>query len=259
MHRPSPSNPRGHRAIVSGLMPWARMRFKGQLVWVNVGDDGRPILDGDGRAEMKYRETDQKTYRPGPSNLIPVDSNVGDPADTPSRTRAPASSARRSPRAGAADGPVVTTPSPRGTKVSPTDPETVHVWTDGACTGNPGPMGIGVVVLHGKQRVELGEFLGDGTNNIAELTAIERGLDLVAEAFPSTQPPLRIYTDSQYSIGVLGLGWKAKANQELVGRLRQRLGTVGRFEFVKVAGHAGVPENERCDELAREGILHGRR
>jgi ribonuclease HI len=120
-------------------------------------------------------------------------------------------------------------------------------------------MGIGVVVLHGKQRIERGEYLGDGTNNIAELTAIERGLDLVAEAFPSTQPPLRIYTDSQYSIGVLGLGWKAKANQELVARLRQRLGTVGRVEFVKVAGHAGVPENERCDELAREGIRQARR
>ena len=51
------------------------------------------------------------------------------------------------------------------------------------------------------------------------------------------------------------MGWKAKANQELIGRLRRRLTEVPWLEFVKVAGHAGVPENERCDELARQAIV----
>ncbi len=116
-------------------------------------------------------------------------------------------------------------------------------------------MGIGVVFIDGAQRREVGDYLGIGTNNIAELTAIERGLDLAAPAVdkdPSRR--VRIYSDSAYSIGLLEKNWKAKANQELVARLRRRLTAFPRVEFVKVAGHAGVPENERCDELARRAI-----
>ena len=63
-----------------------------------------------------------------------------------------------------------------------------------------------------------------------------------------------IYTDSSYSIGILSLGWKAKANQELVAEIRTLLRDFPQVRFVKVAGHAGVPENERCDELAREAV-----
>src|SRR4029077_19725895 len=80
----------------------------------------------------------------------------------------------------------------------------VDVWTDGACSGNPGPMGIGVVVIDGATRRELGEYLGVGTNNIAELTAIERGLD-IAEELAGGDParPVRVHSDSGYSIGLL--------------------------------------------------------
>ena len=133
------------------------------------------------------------------------------------------------------------------------------VWTDGACSGNPGPMGIGVVVVVGERREEVSEYLGIGTNNIAELTAIERGLQVVAR-FPKDDPSrrVRVFSDSAYAIGLLEKGWKAKANQELVARLRKLVATVRNLEFVKVPGHAGVPENERCDELAREAVLRGR-
>ena len=113
-------------------------------------------------------------------------------------------------------------------------------------------MGIGVVAVDGGKRRELGEYLGIGTNNIAELTAIDRALDLAGS--DATKRRLRIHTDSAYSIGVLSKGWKAKANQELIARMRRRLATLPNVEFVKVAGHAGIPENERCDELAREAI-----
>ena len=65
---------------------------------------------------------------------------------------------------------------------------------------------------------------------------------------------MRVYTDSAYSIGVLSKGWKAKANQELVARIRRRLAAYPNVAFVKVSGHAGVPENERCDELARAAV-----
>lgn len=133
-------------------------------------------------------------------------------------------------------------------------PDAIHVWTDGACTGNPGPAGIGVVVLEGGKRKEHAEYLGMGTNNIAELTAVLRGLDLVADR----ERPVRIYTDSTYAIGVLSMGWKAKANTELVAEIRDALVRFPDARFVKVPGHSGVPENERCDALARGAITSRR-
>ena len=217
------------------------MSFKGQPVWVRVGPDRRPALDNDGRAEMKYRQEDQKIYRPSPSNLAPLNDTPPRPAPAPNKP------------------PVATKsrPAPRVSKDSFAEdhaPETIHVWTDGACSGNPGPMGIGIVVVADRQRAERGEYLGMGTNNIAELTAIQRGLELAAEIAPDRSRPVRIYSDSSYALGLLGKGWKAKANQELVARLREQLAGFPKVKLVKVSGHAGVDNNERCDHLARQAI-----
>jgi ribonuclease HI len=233
-------------------MGWAKMRFREQEVWVRVDVAGRPVLDGAGRAEMKYRETDEKTYRPGPSNLTPLGGEAGVPRDL-------APPVRKNAR-----GPAKPPAFPQSV------PGAIEVWTDGACSGNPGPMGIGVVVLNDGERTEIGEYLGVGTNNIAELTAIERGLEVVAEITKAGAKAgsgdaatketagrmrrVRVYSDSGYAIGLLEKGWKAKANQELVARLRKRVASVPNLEFVKVPGHAGVPENERCDELARVAV-----
>jgi ribonuclease HI len=127
--------------------------------------------------------------------------------------------------------------------------DAVIVYTDGACTGNPGPMGIGVVISDGKERREISEYLGVGTNNIAELTAIERAL----EQCPRERTVV-VHSDSAYALGLLGQNWKAKKNQELVARLRELAAQFKDVRWVKVAGHAGVPENERCDQLARDAI-----
>jgi ribonuclease HI len=208
------------------------MRFKGERVWVRADASGNPELDASGRAEMKYRETDSKSYKPFAGNLMPDD---GDAPPTP-----PARPSAERPRVKATR-PASGTPA-------------LELWTDGACSGNPGPMGIGIVAIDGAKRRELGEYLGVGTNNIAELTAIDRALDLAGADAASRR--LRIYTDSAYSIGVLSKGWKAKANQELIARMRRRLAGLPHVEFVKVSGHAGVPENERCDELARDAITN---
>ncbi len=231
-------------------MPWARMSFRGDAVWVNVGDDGKMVLDPDGRAGMKYRPDDPRVYRPAAQNLLPL----GADADKPAATLRPRRTVRK-PRAASKPAAESAAPAPAASHGAIDD--VLHVWTDGACTGNPGPMGIGVVVIGSGRRREHGEYLGHGTNNIAELVAIERGLELAAEMSGEAKASLRVYTDSAYSIGVLSLGWKAKANQDLVARLRRRLATTPRVAFVKVAGHAGVPENERCDELAR-GAVTGR-
>ena len=212
------------------------MHFKGERVWVRADESGQLVLDADGRAEMKYRETDSKSYRPSPGNLIPAEG--GPPSDAhpePKRPRPSSATKKAHPRAPSK------TPSSGGSAV--------EIWTDGACSGNPGPMGIGVVVIDGATRREKGEYLGVGTNNIAELTAIGRGIDLAGDAGRR----MRVYTDSSYAIGVLSKGWKAKANQELIAKLKRQLAPLD-VEFVKVAGHAGVPENERCDELAREAV-----
>lgn len=201
---------------------------------MRADDSGKPELDGSGRAEMKYRETDNKSYRPFAGNLLPDEGGGDEPA--------------AAPRASAA---VRSAPAPAKKKL-PDGVSAVQLWTDGACSGNPGPMGIGIVAIDGAKRKEVGEYLGIGTNNIAELTAIDRALDLIGDDARTRH--LRVYTDSAYSIGVLSKGWKAKANQELIARMRRRLAGVPSIEFVKVSGHAGVPENERCDELARNAI-----
>lgn len=135
-----------------------------------------------------------------------------------------------------------------GAEASGTQP--IHVYADGACSGNPGPAGIGVVVLDSESRVEISEYIGKGTNNIAELTAILRALMETAES----ERPLVIHTDSSYSIGVLQKGWKAKANQELVAELREVLRHRRGTRLVYVPGHAGVKWNERADSLARAAV-----
>jgi ribonuclease HI len=109
-------------------------------------------------------------------------------------------------------------------------------------------------MLSGRHRKEVSEYLGIGTNNVAELTAILRALELVKDR----SRLVRLHTDSAYAIGVVSKGWKAKANQELVADLRALSAQFPLLQFVKVAGHAGVPENERADELAREAVARGR-
>jgi ribonuclease HI len=231
-------------------MPWQKMLFRNDPVWIHVSDDGRPILDAQGRAEMKYRETDTKTYRPGPANLTPIAGSPLKP-DLPSDGTAralPADAQKKA--AGRQDNGTA-----RASESRNADDSALQIWTDGACSGNPGPMGIGMVVIDGAWRKESGEYLGVGTNNIAELVAIERGLELAIERLGTTKRVVRVHSDSSYAIGLLEKGWKAKANQELVVRIRGKLRAYpAAIQFVKVAGHAGVRENERCDELARQAV-----
>ena len=126
----------------------------------------------------------------------------------------------------------------------------IIAYTDGACSGNPGPAGIGVVLVCGDKRREISSYLGEGTNNIAELTAILAAL----EAIKDRKRSVRVITDSSYAIGVLSKGWKAKANVELIAKMRALLAEFTQLQFEWVKGHAGHVENERCDELAREAV-----
>ena len=218
-------------------MPWMRHKLRDQDVWAKVDARGALATDSAGRVEVVYKAVPgAKVYRASSRNLAPLG---GDPIEL--ETNAPLIDAEAATRAA----------SPGGVAI-PAD--AIHVWTDGACTGNPGPAGLGCVVIDGDVRREYGEYLGEGTNNIAELTAIARGLDMVSDK----RRPVVVYSDSAYAIGLLSKGWKAKANVELVASIRKQLAGFGDVRFVKVKGHAGVPDNERCDQLARDAITQRR-
>jgi ribonuclease HI len=232
-------------------MPWIKHRLRDADVWAKVDASGALVTDRDGRVEIVYKPVDgAKIYRAGARNLTPVagaapvDLEAGEPA--PPKPAEPATG-----QADAAKAP--TSSTAKGAPPRPPD-GSIQVWTDGACTGNPGPAGLGVVILDGTERRELSEFLGEGTNNIAELMAILRGLQEVKDRSRAVY----VYTDSQYSIGLLTQPWKAKKNIELVAELRELCREFPKLHFVKVAGHAGIPLNERVDQLAREAIIRGR-
>jgi ribonuclease HI len=214
-------------------MPWIKHRLRDADVWAKVDAAGALVTDRDGRVEIVYKpEPGAKVYRAGARNLATVPGES--PLDLEPGERAPD---KRS-----------------ASQASQVPDDAIQVWTDGACSGNPGPAGLGVVIIDGKHRKELSEYLGEGTNNIAELTAILRGL----EAIDDKQRPVVVFSDSSYSIDILTKAWKAKKNVELIDELRTMCRRFADLRFVKVAGHAGVVLNERCDQLAREAISRRR-
>ncbi|MEM8749348.1 MAG: ribonuclease HI [Pseudomonadota bacterium] len=139
--------------------------------------------------------------------------------------------------------------------------KTVSIWTDGACSGNPGPGGWGALMRFGEHERELsgGEKLT--TNNRMELTAAIQALNALKQ-----ECEVDLYTDSQYvKGGITGWikgwkrnGWKTSAkkpvkNEELWRALDEAV-TRHKISWHWVKGHAGHAENEKADELARQGM-----
>jgi ribonuclease HI len=140
----------------------------------------------------------------------------------------------------------------------------VEIYTDGACSGNPGPGGWGALLLWRDQTREIFGGEPDTTNNRMELMAAIRALEALSR--PSR---VRLYTDSKYvKDGITSWihnwkkrGWKTAnrkpvKNVDLWQRLDKALGP-HHIDWRWVRGHAGHPENERADELARRGITAG--
>ena len=230
-------------------MPWARALLRGQKVLARAKADGS--FDAQppgpaGRVEVRYKPNDGRSYRASASNLgilpggrtFPDDHCVDVAAPT---TKADATRAKKAASAARVEAPKA------GEWV---------VFTDGACSGNPGPAGCGFIVVDPVSgRVREGyEYLGTATNNVAELTAILRGVEAIADL----AAPTRVHTDSLYAIGVLQKGWRAKANPDLIAEIRAELARRPNVHIVYVPGHAGVPLNERADELAREAVTSRR-
>ena len=230
--------------LVYAAVTWASRRLRGERVYVKLNVRGEPAAGPDGRVEIIYKPGG-KVYRAGARNLEadPEPVKLSDADAAPGK--ASAAKAENGENGQKNDGG-------HGAK-GPAPNDALIVYTDGACTGNPGPMGVGVVILDGKERKEVSEYLGHGTNNIAELAAIVRALELCPK-----ERTVVLHCDSSYALGLLGKGWKAKANQELVEKMRAEAKQFRDLRLVKVAGHAGVAENERADELARMAITRGR-
>ena len=134
----------------------------------------------------------------------------------------------------------------------------VEIFTDGACSGNPGPGGYGVVLRFGTVEKELSGGEASTTNNRMELMGVITGLSALKEPCAVT-----LTTDSRYVVDSITKGWvygwqrkgwiksdkKPALNVDLWEQLLPLLER-HRVEFVWVRGHAGHPENERCDALA---------
>ena len=130
----------------------------------------------------------------------------------------------------------------------------IEIFTDGASSGNPGPGGYGAILRSGSHIKELSGGFRKTTNNRMELMAVISALEAIKK--PNQQ--ITIYSDSKYVIDAIEKKWvynwmkkgfKDKKNKDLWLRLIS-VYSQHQIRFVWVKGHAGHPENERCDELA---------
>ena len=138
----------------------------------------------------------------------------------------------------------------------------VTIFSDGACSGNPGPGGWGAILTYGEHRLEISGFEAETTNQKMEMKAALAALEKLKEPCA-----VRLVSDSAYLINGFNQKWLDKwqkngwqtskktpvENQELWKALLAQA-QKHKIEWVKVKGHAGHPENERCDESAKQAI-----
>ena len=140
--------------------------------------------------------------------------------------------------------------------------EKVIIYTDGACSGNPGPGGWGAILMYRNAKKEISGGSKNTTNNIMEITAVIEALKCL-----KVESEVQVYSDSAYTVnafnqkwiyGWMKNGWKTSngdnvKNKELWQELYS-LTQKHKVEFIKVKGHADNEYNNRCDELARNAI-----
>ena len=133
-------------------------------------------------------------------------------------------------------------------------PNEITIYTDGAARGNPGPGGYGVILISGRHRLEKSEGYKLTTNNRMELMAVIAGM----EALKIPGSNVVVYTDSKYVADAVNKGWvfqweskafKKKKNPDLWLRFL-KIYKNHNARFIWIKGHASIPENEKCDQLA---------
>ncbi|MEI3402089.1 MAG: ribonuclease HI [Clostridia bacterium] len=141
--------------------------------------------------------------------------------------------------------------------------EKVIIYTDGACSGNPGPGGWGAILMYKSAKKEISGGMKNTTNNIMEITAVIEALKCL-----KVESDVQVYSDSAYTVNAFKQGWiynwmkngwktankEPVKNKELWQELYD-LTKKHKVEFIKVKGHADNEFNNRCDEMARNEIL----
>ena len=140
--------------------------------------------------------------------------------------------------------------------------EKVIIYTDGACSGNPGPGGWGAILMYNGNKIEISGAKNNTTNNVMELTAALEGLKMLK--FPCE---VELYSDSAYLVNGFSQGWiynwkknnwktasKEPVKNKEIWEEIYNLTQIHKVKFIKVKGHADNEFNNRCDEMARNAI-----
>lgn len=149
----------------------------------------------------------------------------------------------------------------------------ISIYTDGACSGNPGPGGYAYVILtYNKVNIKANGFKKETTNNEMELLAICKSLKVANTKLITENTEIKLYSDSAYCLNAINekwlfnwqkQDWKTKAGKEIKNKLIWQeiyeiiTNTKAKIEFIKVKGHSGNEYNELVDKLAKDAIRKG--
>ena len=212
---------------------WKRMLFKGCKVYAQVSQDGT-LVEKDGVVKIKYQLQQENEYLARATAIQEITEHELKKMKHHREQREKPSTIKNPPPASEEN----------------FDDNTIFVFTDGACTGNPGPAGIGVFLQYRDHKKEISRFIGSGTNNTAELTAIKVALQEIKD--PTL--PVALFTDSSYCYGVLTSSLRAKKNRDLVEDIKKEMRRFPLLKFFKVEGHKGIDGNEKANLLAQQAI-----
>ena len=208
---------------------WKRMWFKNSKVWMQLTDNKKPVIKNK-KVLIKYNLKQDYQYWIYENTIEEIN-------DEKIRTikkqkgKKPLKRKEKREKENIPDNSII-------------------IYTDGASSGNPGPSGIGVVMYYKDKEKKISEYIGHATNNIAELKAIYKGLEIIKLKNISA----RLYTDSGYAYGLLVLGWKPKKNTALVLSIKKIMSEFKDLKLIKVKGHSGNTGNEIADSLATDAI-----
>jgi ribonuclease HI len=221
------------------------MLFKRNIkVYVPVDENLSPIEEN-GLVRFVYSlKEGSPAYTGKRSNFTYIEGAVPESADKPVPEPAKTSKTKSSSREAKPHKERLEPPECPGP--DPTiPPGTIVAYTDGGASPNPGPAGLGAILLFGQHTLELWEFFERATNNYCELTAILR----VLQRIRNPEMPVIIYSDSAYAIGVLTGTMNAKQNLDLVNQIQEEMRRFPRLQLKKVRAHIGHVYNEHVDHL----------